>query len=61
MFHVINLGKFMLSLHLDRSFQKLDFSMGTTNTTDKLQVINRPKGLKGFLMLGAFMMYFTVY
>lgn len=33
--HVINVGKFMLSLHLDRLFQKLDLSIGTTNTTDK--------------------------
>lgn len=33
MFHVINVGNFMLSLYVDRSFQKLDFSIGTTNTT----------------------------
>lgn len=48
MFHVINVGTFMSSLQLDRSFQKLDFSIGTTNTTDKQWAINRPKGWKGF-------------
>lgn len=43
MFHVINIEKFILSLHVDSSFQKLDFSIGTTNTTDKQRVIDRSR------------------
>lgn len=38
----VNVGALNLSLHLHRSFQKLDFSINT-NTTNKLSVIDRSK------------------
>lgn len=55
----VNVGALNLSLHLHRSFQKLDFSINT-NTTNKRSVSNRSKLFERIYFVPRFLMPFTV-